>query len=244
MKKSTRNKVNLIFSSFLVIGYIVCSFFFSSLVEQFGGDTGNMVQCLILVVFGLLLFYATRVGEGRQVKRFSIAVLLLLVVPSAYIIAASFVPQLPFHDQLEPITATLSSGKSALFQPMILMLACVGIGYGLPYTFLAGYEMETDDEEEEGSEPAEESADESPIEGGIAAELAEAAAEEAEEAAEETAEKAEEAAADAAEEAKEAAEAVEEAEETAEKAEEAAGDAAEEVKEAAAEAAESAKPEK
>ena len=118
MKHSTRNKVNLIFSSFLVIGFIICSFFFAQLSKQVGGMTGCMIQALILVLFGALLFYATRVGEGRQVRRFSLAVLLLVVLPCVYIIAASFWSALPLHDQLAPVTAIAEEGKSAFFPPV------------------------------------------------------------------------------------------------------------------------------
>lgn len=205
MKNTTRTKINLLFSSFLVIGYIVCSFFFSSLATQFGGAIGNAIQSLILVLFGLLLFYATRVGEGKQVKRFSVAVLCLLVVPCVYIIAASFLSFLPFHDQLAPVIYQTNNGESQ-FQPVILILACIGLGYGVPYTFLSGYEITPDEE------PAE--APQAPIEGGLAEELAATAAEEAAGA---PAEDAAEAAEEAVETAEETAEAVEEAaEETAE----------------------------
>ena len=220
MKNSTRNKLNLVFSCFLVIGYIICTFFFSSLAKQVGGEVGNLIQSLILVIFGLLLFYATRVGDGKQVKRFSAAVLVLLVLPCAYIIAASFVSALPFHEQLAPVTALAETGKSAQFQPVIMMLACIGLGYGIPYTFLSGYEISSYDGEadEAAEEKAEDKpAEDAPIEGGIAAELAETAAEEAaeaeekaEEAAEEAEEKAEEAAEEAEEKAEEAAEKTEE----------------------------------
>ena len=220
MKNPMRNKVNLIFSSFLVIGYIICSFFFSTLAQQAGGAVSNLIQSLILVLFGGLLFYATRVGEGKQVKRFSLAVLLLLVVPCVYIIAASFLSFLPFHDQLAPILYTTDAGKAAQFQPVILMLACVGLGYGAPYTFLSGYEIKP--EEEEIAEEAEADTAGAPVEGGVAEELAEAeAAAEAtaEEAVEEAAEVTEEAAQEAAEEAQEAVEeaAEEKTEETGEK---------------------------
>ena len=77
MNKNNRNKLNIIFSSFLVIGYIVCTYFFSSLASQVSGVVGTLIYALITVVFGLLLFYATRVGEGKQVRRFSLAVLLM-----------------------------------------------------------------------------------------------------------------------------------------------------------------------
>ena len=205
MKNSLRNKLNLIFSCFLVIGYIVCTYFFSNLAKQVGGETGSLIQVLILVLFGLLIFYATRVGEGKQVKRFSAAVLVLLVLPCAYIIAASFVSALPFHEQLTPVTALAETGKSAMYQPVILMLACIGLGYGIPYTFLSGYELKTQEEveviEATGETAAEETAEEETLlEGGIAAELAEAEAEDAVAEAEDAAAKAEEAAAEATEE--------------------------------------------
>ncbi len=44
MKNSMRNKLNLIFSCFLVIGYIICTFFFSTLAKQVGGDKGSLIQ--------------------------------------------------------------------------------------------------------------------------------------------------------------------------------------------------------
>lgn len=189
MKDSKRNVINLVFSSFLVIGYIVCTFFFSSLAKQVSGTVGNLIQIAILLVFGLLLFYATRVGEGKQVKRFSLPVLLLLDIPCLYIILAGMISALPLHEQLMPVDGAF---------PIILILAVVALGYGIPYTFLSGYELRDYDEvaaveEEVEAEPEEEK----PIEGGIAEELAEA---EAEETVEETAEAVEESAEEAAEE--------------------------------------------
>lgn len=171
MKDSKRNLINLIFSSFLVIGYIVCTYFFSSLANQVAGAVGNLIQIAILLVFGLLLFYATRVGEGRQIKRFSLPVLLLVDVPCVYIILAAMIKSLPLHDQLAP------AGNAF---PLILILAVIALGYGIPYTFLSGYEIQPD-EDEEAEDSAEEDAPEEekkPIEGGIAEELAEAEKEE------------------------------------------------------------------
>ena len=205
MKKTNtkKNKINIIFSSFLVIGYIVCTYFFSALAGQLSGTLGTLIQILMIAVFGLLLFYATRVGEGRQVRRFSLAVLLLIDLPSLYIILAALIPSLPFHDAIAPANSiTLMGGLSA--PSIILTMACVALGYGLPYTFFSGYEMNEEDKEPVAETEA--------IEGGLAEELAETEAEAAEasedavEAAEETAEEAEE---DTAEEAAE--EAVEEA---------------------------------
>ena len=203
---SKSNKLNIIFSSFLVIGYIICTYFFSSIASQTVGTWGSVIQVLIMVVFGLLLFYATRVGEGKQVKRFSLAVLLLIDIPALYIILAALIPSLPLHNFITPQNASMammgmtgSSGPS-----IILMLACVALGYGIPYTFFSGYEMQ-----EEGEETAEEAAQEAVVEGGLAEELAETekdAEEKADEAAEEASENAEEAVKETAETAEEAAE--------------------------------------
>jgi hypothetical protein len=176
---SKSNKLNIIFSSFLVIGYIICTYFFSSIAGQTVGTWGSVIQVLIMVVFGLLLFYATRVGEGKQVKRFSLAVLLLIDIPALYIILAALIPALPLHNFIAPQNASMammgmtgSSGPS-----IILMLACVALGYGIPYTFLSGYEIKEDDEElEEEIEKTEKL-----LEGGLAEELAETEAEEKEE---------------------------------------------------------------
>ncbi len=190
---SKSNKINIIFSSFLVIGYIICTYFFSSIASQVTGTWGSVIQILIMVIFGLLLFYATRVGEGKQVKRFSLAVLLLIDIPALYIILAALVPALPLHNLIVPQNATLAMmGVGSSGPSIILMLACVALGYGIPYTFFAGYEMK-----EEGEEEAEEKAEEAPVlEGGLAEELAETekdAEAKADEAVEEAAENVEEA---------------------------------------------------
>lgn len=190
---SKSNKLNILFSSFLVIGYIICTYFFSSIASQIVGTWGTVIQVLIMVVFGLLLFYATRVGEGKQVKRFSLAVLLLIDLPALYIILAALVPALPLHNMIAPQNAAMAmmgATSSSSGPSIILMLACVALGYGIPYTFFSGYEMK-----EEGEEEAEEKAEEAPVlEGGLAEELAETekdAEAKADEAVEETAENAE-----------------------------------------------------
>ena len=171
MKKanSKGNKINIIFSSFLVIGYIVCTYFFSSLASQVSGVLGGVIQALMLIVFGLLLFYATRVGEGKQVRRFSLAVLLLIVIPSLYIILAGLIEGFPMHDLISPVNAvTMMGGLSA--PSIIFSMACVALGYGIPYTFFSGYEMKEEGDEEEAVE-------DKPLEGGLAEELAETEAE-------------------------------------------------------------------
>ena len=167
MNNNTRTKVNMLFSCFLVIGYIVCSYFFSTMANQVAGAVGSLLKALILVLFGLLLFWSTRVGEGKQVKRFSLTVLLLIVLPCVYIIAAGLIEGLPLHDVIAPA----DGGQSIL-----MILASVGLGYGIPYTFVAGYEM-ADDEAE-----AVEVVEEAILEGGLAEELAQAEAEAAKEA--------------------------------------------------------------
>ena len=172
MKNNTRNKVNLIFSSFLVIGYIVCTYFFSTLAGQVAGFVGGLIRTLILVLFGLLLFYATRVGDGKQIKRFSVAVLLMIVVPCLYIVAANFIEGLPLHEYFASATTVLATGATVSSQPVIVMLAAIALGYGVPYTFLSGYE--TDPGEDEAAAPAEE---EAVLEGGLAEELLGAEAE-------------------------------------------------------------------
>lgn len=187
MKKTDnkRNKINIIFSSFLVIGYIVCTYFFSTLASQVGGTLGAVIQALILAVFGLLLFYATRVGEGRQVRRFSLAVLLLVVVPSLYIILAGLIDGLPLHNLVAPATTLMGD----LAAPRIIFsLACVALGYGIPYTFFSGYEIKAEEELEEQIEKTEKL-----LEGGIAEELAQTEDEEKSEVIEETAQAADEA---------------------------------------------------
>ena len=205
---SKSNKLNILFSSFLVIGYIICTYFFSSIASQIVGTWGTVIQVLIMVVFGLLLFYATRVGEGKQVKRFSLAVLLLIDLPALYIILAALVPALPLHNMIAPQNAAMAmmgATSSSSGPSIILMLACVALGYGIPYTFFSGYEMK-----EEGEEEAEEKAEEAPVlEGGLAEELAETekdAEEKADEAVEEASENAEEAVEETVKAAEEAAE--------------------------------------
>lgn len=158
MNKNNRNKLNIIFSSFLVIGYIVCTYFFSSLASQVSGVVGTLIYALITVVFGLLLFYATRVGEGKQVRRFSLAVLLMVDIPSCLIILAGLIKGFPLHDALAPAGAVPS---------LVMLLACVALGYGIPYTFLSGYEIAEEVEETEDTEE-----EYVYVEGGIAEELA------------------------------------------------------------------------
>ena len=196
MKKTKRDKINLLFSSFLVIGYIICSYFFSTLAAQVSGIWGGVIQALILIVFGLLLFYATRVGEGVQVKRFSPAVLILVVIPALYIVLAAVFTAIPFPSFIKLHSESGTPG-------LIFALAGVALGYGIPYTFLSGYELKEEGDPEEEIEKVEKV-----LEGGLAEELADTQAQAEAEAAETAADEAAEAVADeAAEAADEAAEA-------------------------------------
>ena len=89
-KNSKRENVNLFFSAFLMLAYIVCGYFFAQFADTVGGGNAKaLVTAIIFVVFGLLVFYATRVGEGKAIKRFSLITLLLLDLPALYIILAS-----------------------------------------------------------------------------------------------------------------------------------------------------------
>ena len=186
MKNSKGNKLNIVFSAFLIIGYIICTYFFSSLAATVGSTLGTLIQILVLFVFGLLLFYATRVGEGKQVKRFSLAVLLLVDLPALLIILFATIPGAPLHDFLAPAAGSATPS-------IIMTLACVALGYGIPYTFVSGYELKVEDEEAAEVEEIPTVAVK-PIEGGLAEELAETEeeAEEATDAVEEAAENIEE----------------------------------------------------
>ena len=187
MKNSKGNKLNIVFSAFLIIGYIICTYFFSSLAATVGSTLGTLIQIMVLFVFGLLLFYATRVGEGKQVKRFSLAVLLLVDLPALLIILFATIPGAPLHDFLAPAAGSATPS-------IIMTLACVALGYGIPYTFVSGYELKVEDEEAAEVEEIPTVAVK-PIEGGLAEELAETekeAVEEATEAVEEAVENIEE----------------------------------------------------
>lgn len=127
----------LFFSAFLIIAFVICSYFFVGLIK---GSTsmGETVQMLfvdlVFLLFGLILFYATRIGDGKQVKRFSLAALLLLDLPAVYIILASAAPGIPCPFDLVKYSE-------------VVYLASAALGYGIPYTFLSGYELEIPNDE-------------------------------------------------------------------------------------------------
>lgn len=151
MKKESREKLNLFFSSFLVIGYIICTYFFMSLTSKVSTGVSNLISVVVFTLFGLIVFYATRVGEGVPVKRFSPIVLCVLDIPALFVIIATLAPAFPLHDAL----AT---------QPTVMTFACVALGYGIPYTFLSGFELKEEIDEE--------AVKEAMVEGGLAQELA------------------------------------------------------------------------
>lgn len=162
MKKnnSTHEKVNLFFSAFLIIAYIICGYFFVSFANaQQSEAVKHIIMVAIFAVFGLLVFYATRVGEKKIVTRFSLATFIVLDLPTLYIILASFIEPLPFH---APIVET---GNGA-----IALMAAVALGYGIPYTFISGFETVTEEE----LNKTEDKDSEEVLEGGIEADIQEA----------------------------------------------------------------------
>lgn len=140
-KPNKRDGLNLVFSAFLILGYIVCSYFFLTMAATAGG-AGPYLNALIFTMFGLVIFYATRVGEGKPVKRFSLATLLIVDIPALYAILAQLIPALPLHTAIANLGGTTPLQFSPLF-----VLACVALGYGIPYTFLSGFEMAQDTDE-------------------------------------------------------------------------------------------------
>ena len=168
-KPDKRETVNLFFSAFLIIAFIVCAHFFTQFTSNLDATLATVINVAIYAIFGLLIFYATRVGDGKPVKRFSPVTLIVMVLPSLYIIIASVAKFMPLSD----IFASQNPGTVSV----ITALAAVALGYGLPYTFLSGFEMEP--------ETVTEAEETTVLEGGVEADVIGAA--------EETAEKAEEA---------------------------------------------------
>ena len=157
-KPNKKDNVNLFFSAFLVLAFVVCAHFFTQFTNTLTSNVGTIITIALYVVFGLLLFYATRVGDGKAVKRFSLVTLIVMVLPALYIIISSMAAGLPLHD----VFASDISGNVSL----IVSLAGIVLGYGIPYTFLSGFEVADEDEEETASA--------SPVlEGGIEADLLE-----------------------------------------------------------------------
>ena len=217
-KPDKRETINLFFSAFLILAFIVCAHFFTQFTANLDATFATVVNMLIYVVFGLLVFYATRVGDGKPVKRFSVVTLLVMVLPALYILIASVAKFMPLNN----IFAGTAGGVS-----VITALAAVALGYGIPYTFVSGFETAPEDAEEAPEV----------LEGGVEADVLDAAEEKTEETAEEVKETAEETAGEVKETAEDAAGEVKEtAEDAAGEVKETAEDAADEVKEAAEDA--------
>lgn len=125
---------NNLFSALLVFVYVLCVFFLEAMTVSLDAALSAVILVAMYVIFGALLFYATRVGERKQIRRFSLSILLLMVLPGAYMVLAAFAPGLPFAAE---ITGSVM-GK----------LGYVMLGYGLPYTFLSGLQEPPESPEE------------------------------------------------------------------------------------------------
>lgn len=154
-KPNKKDTVNLFFSAFLVLAFVVCAHFFSNFAAGQSDLLASVIQLFVYAAFGLLLFYATRVGDGKPVKRFSPITLIIMVIPALYIMVASLASGMPLHDVFVVNGSTLS---------LVTTLAAVVFGYGIPYSFLSGYELAEEETEDE----------KKPVEGGIEADLQEA----------------------------------------------------------------------
>lgn len=154
-KPNKKDTVNLFFSAFLVLAFVVCAHFFSNFAAGQSDLLASVIQLFVYAAFGLLLFYATRVGDGKPVKRFSPITLIIMVLPALYIMVASLASGMPLHDAFVVNGSTLS---------LVTTLAAVVFGYGIPYSFLSGYELAEEETEDE----------KKPVEGGIEADLQEA----------------------------------------------------------------------
>lgn len=133
--KSTRKKNTggLVFSAILITAFVVCSYFFMSMIDKVGQAWLRALLCIVVfVLFGLFLFYATRVGDGKQVIRFSPATLIIMDLPALYIVLAAMISQLPFSAEIVSCSP-------------IIYLASIVLGYGIPYTFISGYEIDNSD---------------------------------------------------------------------------------------------------
>lgn len=129
MKKRNKEALNMFFSTFIVAAYVICCYFILQLASTVTNQNlYSAVTIGLVVIFGGMLFYATRVGDGKQVLRFSPSVLIMMILPSVYVISAFFAVGLPLHQQI-----TNNS--------VIIYIAAVVLGYGIPYSFTSGFEM-------------------------------------------------------------------------------------------------------
>ena len=141
-KPDKKEHINLLFSAFLILAFIICANFFSNFTASMDSVTGQLINIAVYTVFGLLLFYATRVGDGKAVFRFSPFTFLFMVLPSLFIIAASLAEFMPLHANF---AADMLTGKISV----ITTMAAVALGYGIPYSFISGFELRVEGEEED-----------------------------------------------------------------------------------------------
>ena len=160
-KPDKKEHINLFFSAFLIIAFIVCANFFSNFTATMGFMPAQLINIAVYAVFGLLLFYATRVGDGKAIMRFSPLTLIVMVVPSALIILVSLAEFMPLHD-------ALAADKTTAQLSVITTLAAVALGYGIPYTFLSGFELAAEDV------PVDTDEEETLLEGGVEEDLLDA----------------------------------------------------------------------
>ncbi len=160
-KPDKKENINLFFSAFLVVAFVICAHFFNQFTQTLPTVAGAIVSSAVYVVFGLLLFYATRVGDGKAVKRFSPLTLIVMVLPTLYIVIASIASGMPLHDVFVNTDGSYS---------IIVALAAVALGYGIPYSFLSGFETVDESDEAEEQENAEPEVSK-PLKGGIEEDL-------------------------------------------------------------------------
>lgn len=155
-KNTTRDNVNLFFSAFLIIAYIICGFFFAGFItQQSNAVLQSALMSAVLVIFGLLVFYATRVGEGTTVKRFSLVTLIVLDLPAIFIVLAYIIPQFPLHEMIAD-------------NNVMAYMAAAALGYGIPYTFISGFESASE------NALTEETEENQVLQGGIEADMIDA----------------------------------------------------------------------
>ena len=70
-KPDKKETVNLFFSAFLILAFIVCAHFFTQFTANLDATLGTVINICIYAVFGLLVFYATRVGRKAFLTRYS-----------------------------------------------------------------------------------------------------------------------------------------------------------------------------
>lgn len=135
-KNSVSDKINLALSAFIILAGIVCGFYFVSIADAQSALINVAITSAVFVMFGLILFFATRVGDGKPVKRFSLITLIALDLPTLYVVLATIFSVLPLHNFI-------------LENPVIFYMSAITLGYSIPYTFYSGFEIVAEVEETE-----------------------------------------------------------------------------------------------